>query len=79
LDVVDTVPLPDHAAYTPSQLAGLTAAFRACGADCAVTTEKDGVKLRGLTPEFAGRIMLARLELVIDDPTTLTVLLSNLL
>lgn len=79
LDVVHTVRLPDHAAYTPFQLAGLTAAFRACGADCAVTTEKDGVKLRGRAPEFADRIMLARLELVIDDPTTLTVLLSNLL
>jgi tetraacyldisaccharide 4'-kinase len=79
LDVIHTIPLPDHAAYTPSQLAGLTAAFRACGADCAVTTEKDGVKLRGLVLEFADRVMLARLELVIDDPTPLTDLLSNLL
>jgi len=79
LDVVRTIPLPDHAAYTPSQLAGLTAAFRACGADCAVTTEKDGVKLRRLVPELADRIMLARLELVIDDPTPLTDLVSNLL
>lgn len=79
LDVVHTVQLPDHAAYTPSQLARLTAAFRACGADCAVTTEKDGVKLRRRAPEFADRIMLARLEFVIDDPTTLTGLLSNLL
>ena len=79
LDVVRTVPLPDHAAYTPSQLAGLTAAFRACGADCAVTTEKDGVKLRGLAPEFGDRVMLARLELLMDDPTILTDLLSNLL
>jgi tetraacyldisaccharide 4'-kinase len=79
LNVVHTVQLPDHAAYTPSQLAGLTAAFRACGAECAVTTEKDGVKLRGCAPEFAERIMLARLELAIDDPTTLTGLLSNLL
>lgn len=79
LDVVHTIPLPDHAAYTPSQLAGLTAAFRDCGADCAVTTEKDGVKLRRLAPEFADRVMLARLELVIDDPTPLTDLLTNLL
>jgi tetraacyldisaccharide 4'-kinase len=79
LDVVHTIPLPDHAAYTPSQLAGLTAAFRASGAGCAVTTEKDGVKLRRLAPEFAGRVMLARLEFVIDDPTALTDLLSNLL
>jgi len=79
LEVVHTVRLPDHAAYTPSQLAGLTAAFRACGADCAVTTEKDGVKLRGRGAEFADRIMLARLELVIDDSSALTGLLSNLL
>ncbi|MGD0586964.1 MAG: tetraacyldisaccharide 4'-kinase [Oryzomonas sp.] len=79
VNVVHTIPLPDHAAYTPSQLAGLEAAFRACGADCAVTTEKDGVKLCRRAPEFADRIMLARLELVIDDPTPLTGLLSNLL
>jgi len=79
LDVVHTVQLPDHAAYIPSQLAGLAEAFQACGADCAVTTEKDGVKLRGRAPEFADRIMLARLELVIDDPTPLKRLLSNLL
>lgn len=79
LDVVHTVQLPDHAAYTPSQLAGLTAAFLGCGADCAVTTEKDGVKLRGRAPGFGDRIMLARLELVIDDPTTLKGLLTNLL
>jgi tetraacyldisaccharide 4'-kinase len=79
LDVVHTLPFPDHAAYTPAQLAALAAAFRVCGAECAVTTEKDGVKLRDRAPELAGRIMLARLELVIDDPTTLTGLLSNLL
>ncbi len=79
LDVVHSVQLPDHAAYTSSQLAGLEAAFRACGADCAVTTEKDGVKLRRRALEFADRTMLARLELVIDDPTILTDLLSNLL
>lgn len=79
LDVVHTVPLPDHAAYTPAQLTELTAAFRACGADCAITTEKDGVKLRDLAPEFSDRVMLARLELVIDDPTPLTDLLTNLL
>ena len=79
LNVVHTVQLPDHAAYTPSQLAGLSEAFLACGADCAVTTEKDGVKLRCLAPEFADRIMLARLELVVDDPTLMKGLLSNLL
>lgn len=79
LDVVHAVPLPDHAAYTPSQLTGLMDAFRVCGADCAVTTEKDGVKLRGLESELAGKVMLARLELVIDDPAALTDLLTNLL
>nr|WP_223924092.1 tetraacyldisaccharide 4'-kinase [Geobacter sp. AOG2] len=79
LDVVRTIPLPDHAAYTPAQLAGLATTFRACGADSAITTEKDGVKLRRLAPEFADRVMLARLKLVIDDPTPLTDLLSNLL
>jgi tetraacyldisaccharide-1-P 4'-kinase len=44
-----------------------------------VTTEKDGVKLRRRALEFADRIMLARLELVIDDPTVLTDLLCKVL
>jgi len=79
LDVVHTIPLPDHAAYTPAQLAGLAAAFRACGAEYAVTTEKDGVKLRGLAPEFAQRVLLARLGFALDDPAVLTGLLGNLL
>ncbi|KAA0892029.1 tetraacyldisaccharide 4'-kinase [Oryzomonas rubra] len=79
LDVVRTIPFPDHAAYTPAQLAGLGEAFRGCGAEYAVTTEKDGVKLRRLAPEFAQKVLLARLEFALDDPTTLMGLLNNLL
>ncbi|QEM70105.1 tetraacyldisaccharide 4'-kinase [Geobacter sp. FeAm09] len=79
LDVVRAIPFPDHAAYTPDQVAGLTAAFRACGAEYAVTTEKDGVKLRRIAPEFARQVLLARLEFVLDEPAVLTGLLSNLL
>ncbi|KAB0665186.1 tetraacyldisaccharide 4'-kinase [Oryzomonas japonica] len=79
LDVVRTIPLPDHAAYTPDQLAGLGEAFRGSGAEYAVTTEKDGVKLRRLAPEFAQKVLLAPLEFALDDPTTLTGLLNNLL
>lgn len=79
LDVIRTIPFPDHAAYTPAQLAGLGEAFRGCGAEYAVTTEKDGVKLRRLAPEFAQKVLLAPLEFALDDPTALTGLLNNLL
>lgn len=79
LDVVRTIPFSDHAAYAPDQLAGLAAAFRACGAEYAVTTEKDGVKLHSLEPGVAQRVLLARLEFALDDPTILKGLLSNLL
>lgn len=79
LDLVHTIRLPDHAAYTQSDLSAIMAAMAAQGADVAVTTEKDGVKLRGLPLEFKKRIMLARLELTITEPALLNESLCNLL
>lgn len=79
LDLVGTIPFPDHAAYDATVLGELMDAFKACGADVAITTEKDGVKLNALPQELSEKILLARLELSIDDPTALTTLLRNLL
>ncbi|MGB9081192.1 MAG: hypothetical protein WCD00_07820, partial [Desulfuromonadaceae bacterium] len=54
-------------------------AVRASGADFMVTTEKDGVKLKGFSQDCATRTLLARLELTIDNPARLSGLLDKLL
>ena len=79
LNLVRTLPFPDHVRYDNARIAELDAIMEECGAEYAVTTEKDGVKLRHLSPELARRVMLARLELTLDDPSPLTALLENLL
>lgn len=66
LNLVKCLAFPDHVAYGKERLDELTGAMRESGAELLVTTEKDGVKLRGLSPEYAGRTLLARLELTID-------------
>ena len=79
LNVVATVSLPDHVVYGETLIARIEAAARESGADCAITTEKDGVKLKHLPGRIADTILLARLELEIDDPAPLMALLRNLL
>lgn len=79
LNLVATRCLPDHTAYGPSVLGEITETINACNADYAVTTEKDGVKLRHLSGEHAKKIMLARLKLSIDNPAQLITALRNLL
>ena len=79
LNVVTTLAFPDHVRYTDTRVSELAAAMHVCGADCAITTEKDGVKLGHLPPELARKTLLARLELSLDDPSRLTALLYNLL
>ena len=44
-----------------------------------VTTEKDGVKLKGFSQEHAERTLLARLVLTIDNPELLKGLLIHTL
>jgi len=46
---VRTWALPDHAAYTPERIASLRNQVEQCQADLLVTTQKDFVKLAGLT------------------------------
>jgi len=79
LNVVQTLSLPDHAVYDDTRIAELAAALRSSGADCIITTEKDGVKLKRLPTELAEKTLLARLDLSIDDPAPLETLLLNLL
>ncbi len=79
LNLVHTIRLPDHTSYTESDLSAIKEAMEKYGADMAVTTEKDGVKLQDLPLEFRQRIMLARLELIIMEPAPLKEHLCNLL
>ncbi len=79
LNLVATLDFPDHAVYDAALLGEIMDAFDACAADFAITTEKDGVKLNALPPGLSEKILLARLELSIDDPTALTAALRNLL
>lgn len=79
LNLVHTLHFPDHVVYNRDRCDEIAAAMRTSGADILVTTEKDGVKLKGFSQEFAARTLLARLELTIDNPAQLSGLLDNLL
>ena len=73
-----TLHLPDHVVYNRERCDEIADAMRASGADLMVTTEKDGVKLKGFSQERAARTLLARLELTIDNPELLKGLLTDL-
>jgi tetraacyldisaccharide 4'-kinase len=79
LDLAATINFPDHVDYTAASIQKIAALFMTSGAEFSITTEKDGVKLTTLPRELSGKMLLARLDLAIDDPTPLTVLLRNLL
>jgi len=70
--VVRTLSLPDHAPYDSAAIVTITAMMRDSGADYAITTEKDAVKLKQLPPDLASRILVARLELQLDGADPLT-------
>jgi tetraacyldisaccharide 4'-kinase len=76
---VSTIAFPDHVSYNDSQIAELAGAMKASGADTLITTEKDGVKLKQMPKELAGKTLLARLDLTIDDPAPLEALLFKVL
>ena len=79
MDLVRCLSFPDHVVYNRERCDEIAEAMRTSGADVLVTTEKDGVKLKGLSGEYAGRTLLARLELTIDNPALLQGMLTDLL
>lgn len=79
LDLVHTIRLPDHTSYTKSDLSAIMEAVEKYGAEVALTTEKDGVKLHGAPLELSKRVLLAHLELTISEPALLKESLFNLL
>jgi len=79
LNVVATIDLPDHISYVAAHISTISESLERAGADYAITTEKDGVKLNCLPQELADKTLLARLTVTIADPAPLKALLRNLL
>jgi tetraacyldisaccharide 4'-kinase len=79
INVVHTLPFPDHADYDRATLEEIGAALQSSGAEYAITTEKDGVKLKQLPVETAAVTYVARLDVEIDKPADLLALVRNLL
>lgn len=71
LELSATLGLADHEAYGSATRARLERLIQETGATWLLTTEKDGVKLRQLAPDWLPRVATARLELVFDDDTPL--------
>jgi tetraacyldisaccharide 4'-kinase len=79
LSLVAELAMPDHVAYDDNRLAEIDHLMAGSKAEFAITTEKDGVKLKRIPQHLAETILLARLELTIADPAPLTAALRNLL
>jgi tetraacyldisaccharide 4'-kinase len=64
-NVVETMVFPDHHRYTATDIASIEAKLKSSGADVVFTTDKDAVRLEGLTMPFA----VYRVPLVVQfDP-----------
>lgn len=79
INVVHTLSFPDHAGYDRATLEEIGAALQSSGAEYAITTEKDGVKLKQLPVETAAVTYVTRLDIEIDKPADLLALVRNLL
>jgi tetraacyldisaccharide 4'-kinase len=77
LNLVRCTSFPDHVVYQREQCDEIAEAMRICGAEVLVTTEKDGVKLKGLSDECKARTLLARMEVTISNPELLQDLLMD--
>lgn len=79
LDVVQTRLFSDHAGYGQARVEAIRAVMKECGAEYAVTTEKDGVKLKMLPQDMTAVTYVARMTVELTDPGGLHACLSNLL
>jgi len=79
LNLVQCIAFPDHVVYSRERCDDIAEAMRTSVAEFLVTTEKDGVKLKGFSQECAARTLCARLELTIAPPGQLEEMLTGLL
>ena len=77
VEVVGSLSLPDHTVYDDRALAGIRQLFRSTGATCVLTTAKDAVKLDQRRKEL-GRVWVAQLEMILEDPTALREMVESL-
>ena len=77
MNLVKGLHFPDHVVYSKERCNEITDAMRASGADFLITTEKDGVKLKGFSQQYAERMLLARLDLTIDNSEQLKEMLTG--
>jgi len=78
LQLICRLPLADHAAYDAAVVSELSGALRRCGARYCIVTEKDAVKLGGIPADLAAAILVAPLELELDDAGLLSDILKLL-
>lgn len=67
LDIAVRISFPDHFSYPPRALAAISSALGRAGAEAAVTTEKDGVKVEG-SPSGAWPFPVYALRLAVELP-----------
>lgn len=67
-EILSFIDFPDHYAYDHRDLEELERFFRSLAADYWVTTEKDAMRLAPY-PDFAGRILILRVEMEIQPAT----------
>lgn len=79
LNLVAELSLPDHVIYDDRVILNIEEIFGVSQADYAVTTEKDGVKLKRLPHRLIEKTLLARLKLSITNPEPLILAVRNLL
>jgi len=72
------LPLADHAVYDAGVVSGLKDALRTSGARYCIVTEKDAVKLGGIPDGLAAAILVAPLELMLEDGALQTDILNLL-
>ena len=66
-----TLPFADHQPYRGEQVQRLERFAAQHGADCLLTTEKDGVKLAAVGETLRAKLVVVRLELVFEDDEAL--------
>lgn len=71
LELSATLGLADHEVYGSATIARLERFIHEADPAFLLTTEKDGVKLRQLAPDWLPRVVAARLELLFDDECAL--------
>ena len=65
-EITAFLPFPDHYAYTAADIAHIRKTFGESGAEVLVTTEKDGIKLKGFA-DFFSEVYQLRVKMEITD------------